>query len=180
MANGKKKGSKNERAVAAFWQEITGLEFSRVPASGGLRWQKKDDITGDIICTDPRKSRRFPFSIECKSYAAINFEHLILGNKKQRIIEFWDQAKEDGLRAKRIPILFMRYNMMPKDTWFVIIHKTIWKLAMKHGLKYAESAQFHITMPGQEDFVIMYSEDFKKIDLKKFMITCKKYRRKWD
>lgn len=133
MANGKKKGNKNEREVAKWWEEWTGLEFSRVPASGGLRWQKKDDISGDIICTDPRKSRRFPFSIECKFYRDINFEHLILGNKTAKIWNFWEQALEDGVRSERVPILYMRYNNMPRNTWFIMVELKVFNLILKRA-----------------------------------------------
>lgn len=177
MANGKKKGSKNERDLSKWFQDWSGLEFSRVPASGGLRWQKKDDISGDIICTDPRKSRRFPFSIEAKFYKDINFEHLILGNKKQKIIDFWEQAKEDGVRSKRIPLLFMRYNGMKKNCWFTIMHKSIYNKALKHGLEETNNAVFEVTIAGQEPFIILNSEDLKEVNFKDFSITIKKLLR---
>lgn len=178
MANGKAKGSKNERGVAKFWQNWSGLEFSRVPASGGLRWQKKDDISGDIICTDPRKSRRFPFSIECKFYKDINFEHLILGNKKQKIIEFWEQAKTDGERARRIPILFARYNGMPKMTWFVAMPIYLFEILKKLNFKF-EGTYFIVSTP-DEDFIICNSNELTRIDFNSFSIKAKKLIRTWD
>lgn len=180
MSNSRAKGSKNERELSKWWQKWSGLEFSRVPASGGLRWQKKDDITGDLICTDPRRSRRFPFSIETKFYKDINFEHLILGNKKQKIIEFWEQAKEDGARANRIPILFMRYNMMPKATWFVAMETRVFKELYKQrgGTDKFEYAFFVVRTPEQE-FTIINSNDLLSTDYKKFSITLKKRKRTW-
>ena len=121
MANSKKKGNKNEREVSKWFQEWTGFEFSRVPASGGLRWQKQDDINGDVICTDKRHGRRMTLSIEAKSYKDINFEHVILGNKRTKILEFWEQTQASAKRANKIPILFMRYNGMPKGIYFVVV-----------------------------------------------------------
>ena len=79
--NSKQKGSRFERSICKFFQDWTGYEFSRVPASGGLRWKKTDNITSDITCSDPKHSRRFSLSVECKSYQEIKFEHLLLGNK---------------------------------------------------------------------------------------------------
>lgn len=38
--NSKQKGSRFERSICKFFQDWTGYEFSRVPASGGLRWKK--------------------------------------------------------------------------------------------------------------------------------------------
>lgn len=50
--NSKKKGNRLELAVTQFMKEWTGYEFSRVPQSGGLRWQNRTSIAGDVICTD--------------------------------------------------------------------------------------------------------------------------------
>ena len=51
--NSKNKGSRFERTICKWFQDWTGYEFNRVPASGGLRWKKTDNITSDISCTDP-------------------------------------------------------------------------------------------------------------------------------
>lgn len=120
MSNGKKKGNKAERIAANWFKQWTGLDFQRVPQSGGLRWQKADNISGDIICADYDHNREFPFSIEVKSYQNINFEHFILGMKSDKILPFWRQAESDGARAGKIPLLYMRYNGMEKDTFFVV------------------------------------------------------------
>lgn len=180
MSNGKRKGNKNERELTKYWQDWTGLEFSRVPQSGGLRWQNMEHITGDIICTDPLKNRRFPFSIETKFHRDIRFEHLILGNKKQKIMEFWEQAVEDGQRANRIPLLFMRYNGMPKQTWFVVISEKLFKLGLRFGLKNNQRTMFTLHIPEQEALVVMHSDDFSNIDYKEFTKTLKKKIRHGD
>lgn len=118
--NSRSKGSKNERELCKFFQDWTSYEFARVPASGGLRWKNTQNTVGDIICTDNFHSRRFKLTIETKFYKDINFEHFILGNKNVKLNEFWEQAKDDGIRSNKIPIVFMRYNNMPKQTWFVM------------------------------------------------------------
>lgn len=117
--NSKKKGNRNERKTAKLFETWTGYPFERVPSSGGLRWAKKSDTVGDIICTDEHHSRYFTFSIECKSHAEIDFSELLLPNKGVKVLEFWEQAAEDAKRANRIPILLMRYNMMPSNYYFV-------------------------------------------------------------
>ena len=123
--NSKNKGSRFERVVAKFWQDWTGYTFSRTPGSGG--WAKAKDSFGDLVCTDSRHSRRFPFSIECKSYQDIRFEHLLLGNKSCKILSFWEQATYDAKRANKIPILIMKYNNMPKEEAFFLIELSIFK-----------------------------------------------------
>lgn len=136
--NSKNKGSTNERNVSKLFQAWTGFEFARVPSSGGLRWKDTDKTVGDLICTDDKHSRYFRFTIEAKFYKEINFEHLLLGNKKVKILEFWQQSLDDSIRAKKIPLVTMRYNGMKKDTHFVILDYNYYNnishlLLTKHG-----------------------------------------------
>lgn len=120
--NSKKKGSKNERDIAKFFKTWTSFEFSRVPQSGGLRWKKTDNITGDIVCSDPNHPGPFMLSVEGKSYKDLRFEHILIPNKKRvKIFDFWDQAIADAERGDKVPICFIRYNSLPKGFWFVII-----------------------------------------------------------
>lgn len=63
--NSRNKGSRFERTIAKAWESWTGYKFSRTPGSGG--WAKAKDAMGDLVCTDEKHSRRFPFSIECKT-----------------------------------------------------------------------------------------------------------------
>ena len=168
MANSRQKGSKNERELCKWFTDWTkGLEFQRVPASGGLRWKKTDDITGDIICSERGSNRKFPFTVEAKFYKDINFEHLILGNKKIKILEFWEQAKEDSIRAQRrkAPMLFMRYNGMPKRVWFVVMEpKTFDEIDHTKG----KHTHFKIQLETGEELYIMNSNDLLNTDYKTF------------
>jgi Holliday junction resolvase len=116
--NSRKKGAKNERNLCKVLQEWAKYEFTRTPASGGLRWKKTDNITGDIVCAEPNVI--FPFTIESKAYKEINFEHLLY-LKDTTIESFWAQAKTDSERGKKIPILMMRYDRLPKDFYFVVL-----------------------------------------------------------
>ena len=130
--NSRAKGSKNERDVCKWWELWTGYEFARVPSSGGLRWGRTTDTTGDIICSDKKHFLRFPFSIECKNYKDINFEHILLGNKNVKILEFWKQACEDGERGGKLPILMMRYNGMKKGDYFFVVDETFGGLLINY------------------------------------------------
>lgn len=119
--NSKAKGNRFERVVCKSFQNWSGYEFSRTPASGGLRWKKADNISSDVVCSDPKHSKKFPFSIEVKNYQEIKFEHILLGLRSCKIISFWEQATKDAKRCGKIPILIMRYNSMPKGEAFFII-----------------------------------------------------------
>lgn len=126
--NSRNKGSRFERTVAKAWESWTGYKFSRTPGSGG--WAKAKDAMGDLVCTDEKHSRRFPFSIECKNYQEIKFEHILLGLRSCKIVSFWEQATKDAKRSGKIPILIMRYNSMPKGEAFFIIEAGLLDLFM--------------------------------------------------
>jgi len=176
MANGKAKGSKGERVLSKWFTQWTGLEFTRVPASGGLRWKSMANATtGDLVCADDRHSRRFQFSVESKSYKDINFEHLILGNKKAKIREFWKQASEDAERGKKVPILFMRYNGMAKNTFFVVMPYYVFNLLLPTVITF-DYPRF--TVHGVDGgLMIMNSNDLLKFDYITLHKKLKTYRR---
>jgi len=173
MANSKKKGNKAERELCKWFQQWTGFPFTRVPASGGLRWKNTNATAGDIICDDERHSRRFQFSVESKSYKDINFEHLILGNKSIKILEFWKQANEDAERSGKIPILFMRYNGMAKNTYFVIIPISVYNLLFPTLITF-DYNRFQVK--GPNPMVIMNSHDLLKFDYIKLHKNLKTFR----
>ena len=176
--NSKKKGSKNERELCKLMQDWTGYEFARVPSSGGLRWKDTDNTVGDIICTDARHGRRFRFAVETKFYQDINFEHLILGNKKVKINEFWDQALADGARAKKEPILFMRYNGMPKQMYFVMMDYNFF-LELPHEDWEREYANFIIQDPTtKSNRIVINSHDLLKLDYQQTHKILKQWLRK--
>lgn len=162
--NSKNKGSRFERAICKWFSEWTGYEFSRVPASGGLRWKKTDNITSDITCTDPKHSRKFPFSIECKNYQDIKFEHTLLGNKGCKIRSFWDQAVNDANRGNKVPILVMKYNNMPKGEAFMMVDHCTgkWLSSKNKNLKY-----WYIHTEDLDTYVFMLSE-IKGLEYKAF------------
>lgn len=138
--NSKNKGSRFERTVAKWFEDWTGYKFSRTPGSGG--WAKAKDSFGDIVCTDEKHSRRFPFSIECKNYKDINFEHILLGTKTCKIKSFWDQAVHDAGRCNKIPLLIVKYNGMPKDEGFLIVDGRVADIIASHLSVVSESARF--------------------------------------
>ena len=122
------KGGNFERKVAkqlTEWWQAAGLEgeFYKTPASGGLRWQKRDDTIGDI-CTP----EGFACTIECKNSEVWDFKELFTEtiakspplikegkgkgkpNSPRTIGEFWYQACDEASRADRIPLLVFSKN----------------------------------------------------------------------
>jgi len=131
--NSKNKGSKGERTLTKVLQDWTGLEFKRSPQSGGLRGHVMDYTVGDIICTDRAfRNKVFPFSIEAKNYGSIDFSTLLeRPNPSSRtntpvnceIDLWWKQTVEDALRGEKLPILFIRFNNLPKEFFYVVLDR---------------------------------------------------------
>lgn len=117
--NVKKKGDKNELRLTKILARWTGTEFTRVPRSGGLRWQNvMNNICGDVVCTNP--FFYFPFSIETKDISNIRITQEL--RKNSVIFRYWKQAKRDSLRAKRIPLMFIRCtNERPKEKYTIFL-----------------------------------------------------------
>lgn len=123
MAQSKRKGNRFELIVSKWFTKWTSFKFNRTPMSGA--WHSNKDAASDITCVDERHAHRCKISVECKSYKEIKFEHLLLGTKTCKILQFWNQACEDAQRAKKVPILCMRYNSMPRDEFFFIVDQRL-------------------------------------------------------
>lgn len=161
MANSKRKGNKFELKVSKWFTEFSGYKFQRVPYSGANHQNK--DLASDIMCSDERHAHRCKISIECKSYQDIRFEHILLGNKRCKITQFWKQVSSDAQRAKKIPILVMRYNSMPSTEFFFIVDERLIKPLTKKHLSHT----MVITSPDTPTlYVFMASEVLKNVSYK--------------
>ena len=122
--NSRKKGCKAERDVAKALEKWANKKFARTPSSGGLNW-KKTNVKGDVVCTT--EGHYFPFCIEVKSYKEINLSYLVIGKRDCILYKFWEQCQRESGEAEKTPILFMRFNGMPKDEWMVVISYELYK-----------------------------------------------------
>lgn len=164
--NSKNKGNRFEREICKVFKKWTGYEFSRVPASGGLRWKKADNITSDVICTDPKHAHRFQFSVECKNYKDLKFDHLLLEKKSCKIFQFWQQVTSDAKRANKLPMLIMKYNGMPKEEAFVVFHVDVGFLLLKEYSKQLKKPYMTIKIKSGLLYVFMLSDIVSNIDYK--------------
>jgi len=159
--NSSKKGGKNERDIAKLFTVWTGVEFVRVPRSGGLQWKSGLSVTGDLIPADPFELVRFPFSIEAKFYASITFQDLILPNKSD-IQKFFDQSTRDGESIGKYPLVLFRYNRMKKHLYFVVMgYKQFIRVRRLMGL---ENGWFNY----KNKFVIFTSDYLFETDFDEF------------
>lgn len=171
--NSRRKGSKSEREVSKLFKEWSGYEFARTPSSGGLQWHNRDLVSGDIICTDVKHGNRFTFSVETKFHKDIKFEHLIMGYDKSDLFKFWAQALRDAEKANKIPLLMVRYNMMPKNMHFIFLPQPFF-LEIKSELTFEYQ---YLIYSGLDRLVIMNSHDLFKSNYKAVHKAAKQYLR---
>ena len=171
MANSKRKGNKFERVISKWFTDFSGFKFQRVPYSGANHQNR--DLASDVMCCDERHAHRCKLSIECKNYKDIRFEHVLLGTKRCKITQFWSQAWNDAQRAKKVPILCMRYNSMPKNEFFFIVDcylaKALFNVTHQHTMQ--------ITAPEVENgnlYIFMASEIIKNATYKDLHKEAKK------
>lgn len=118
--NSKNKGNKAERGVAQALSEWADIKFIRTPSSGGAFHLSGLKVFGDIIPADPQDMVRFPFTVEVKSYKGIDFEAPLLG-QNTNWKDWWNQVDQDAERSGKLPIVFMRRNLMPKGEHYCIL-----------------------------------------------------------
>lgn len=105
----KRKGNTYERRIADLLTESTGVNFRRVPASGG--WNKfstkhvrTDIFTGDLVCD----RSDFLCSIEVKNRVKFSFESILSSPEKAPFTEWWFQCINDANSVKLHPLLFFK------------------------------------------------------------------------
>jgi Holliday junction resolvase len=168
--NSKKKGGKNERDLAHVFKQWTGYEFARVPQSGGLRWRRTLDTTGDLMVADEKHILEFPLSIETKFHKEIDNWKILLG-QESKLDEFWNQAVADARRGKKVPIVFFRYNGLKKGLWFVMISYRVYKILK--SLIYFENGFFNFN----NEFVIFTSNCLFEVPYEEFYKKIKPYQK---
>ena len=105
MVNVKKKGNRNENDFAN-WLQANGIKAYRNSASGATT--AKGDINNSLDMT-----------IECKHVKKINLQ------------EAWKQVKRDAEMASNTPLLAIRFDGMPENTWLMVMNSGDWLEAVK-------------------------------------------------
>lgn len=170
--NSRAKGNRNERVGAGLMTTWTKRKFERTPSSGGLQW-KSSFSKGDIVCT--KEGHYFPFCVEIKAHKEIDFSHLLNPKVKNiKILEFWAQCKRDATKCNKIPLLMMRYDMMPKEFFFIGVPQEFAK-AIHHLLpKDFTSLRYH-NYKTNDPIMFLRSDEFFKISYKETKLIAKEY-----
>jgi hypothetical protein len=127
----KDRGGTFERKIAKLFTEAvtdTPVEtvWHKTPASGGMRWKKRDDVIGDIVCDRPD----FIFTVECKKHEDIDMEVLFYkrkSNTSSDLISFYEQACNEAIRAGKQPMLVVERK---RGKPYMVIPRTIFRSIM--------------------------------------------------
>jgi hypothetical protein len=103
MANPSKlKGTAFETKIVKTLSDALGKEFKRMPLSGAISYLKSDIWL-------PSDTAAWPFSVECKHYAEIEWNNLLTA-KSTEIHDFWRQVYKDATTMNKKPLLIFRWN----------------------------------------------------------------------
>ena len=108
-AKSKQKGNRYERRCAKLLSEFTGVNFRKVPASGGFnkfggQVVAEHAFSGDVICD----KKEFMFSVEAKSQKAFSFVAMLKSPETAKFTEWWKQCVEDAKRVAKLPMLIFK------------------------------------------------------------------------
>ena len=98
------KGARAESDMAKFLKEKTGLDFKRVPLSGGLH--QSHGLKGDLYLVNSLNI----YCIEVKHYKDDHFSSKILTDKTPQILEWWLQTIRESAQISRYPLLIYKFD----------------------------------------------------------------------
>jgi hypothetical protein len=85
------------------------------------------------------------------------------------ILKFWEQGERDAKLAKKMPLLFMRYNGLPKEFHFVALDYTLY-LQIKNKIMGPRNPRLRYTDKNHDIIIITSTEligtDYKEVRLK--------------
>lgn len=102
MVDSRAKGQRAEYKVRDMFREVTGLEWERVPGSGGFG--KQHLLKGDIYI--PNKDTIH--CIEIKSYSDDVINSNLLNPSISQLEKFWAQTEREAKEVGKEPILIFK------------------------------------------------------------------------
>lgn len=110
MVDSRQKGATAETAARDLLRKYTGLQWERVPGSGML--DAKHGLKGDLYLPKTNNS----YAVEVKHYKESHLDHSVLTSKNPQLLEWWEQAKRQGVQLGKKPLLLFKHD---RSKWFV-------------------------------------------------------------
>lgn len=116
--NSKLKGNRGELSACKALKKWSGMEFNRVPNSGGLRWKNSQKVVGDIICES-----EIGWVFEVKNYKEFHLTPVLRHNSI--VLRLYKQVYSDAVRSGKWPMLMLRNNGMPAEEFLIFISSSV-------------------------------------------------------
>lgn len=98
------KGARAETEVAKVLKSKTGLDFKRVPMSGGLH--ESHQLKGDLYLVNSLNI----FCIEVKHYKDDHLTSKVLTDRNPQLLEWWKQTVREAAQISRKPLLIYKFD----------------------------------------------------------------------
>lgn len=102
MVSSRDKGKRAEYAIRDMLRDATGLQWERVPGSGGL--MSSHGLKGDVYVPDTN----IKHCVEVKHYKDDVINYLMLKNPDNQFAKFWAQTVRESGQVGKEPLLFFK------------------------------------------------------------------------
>lgn len=151
MVDSRAKGATAETKVRDDLRKLTGLKWERVPGSGAL--DPKHGLKGDLYVPGALNL----YVTEVKHYKDCHLTSNLLTDKTPQLIEWWVQAKRQGVQVSKKPLLIYKHD---RSKLFAAFEE----------MPTASYRYFYIAIDGHE-FYTSLLEDFIKNEQPVFIKT---------
>lgn len=115
MTDSRAKGQRAEYAVRDLLREATGLDWDRVPGSGGFG--ASHGLKGDIYLPTPT-GKISAFTIEVKHYKDDVLNSNMFNDTISQLEKFWEQTIREASQMNSLPMLIFRKD---RGKWLVAL-----------------------------------------------------------
>lgn len=114
MVDSRAKGQRAEYQVRDLFRAATGLEWERVPGSGGFGKQHK--LKGDIYVPNENTIH----CVEVKNYSDDVINSNLLNSSISQLEKFWMQTEREASEVDKVPILVFKKD---RGKWLIAEQK---------------------------------------------------------
>lgn len=115
MADSRQKGQRGEMQVRDALREATGLQWERVPGSGGYGAQH--GLKGDVYLP-PATGHISRYAVEVKWYKDEQLNSNILNATNSQLEKWWEQTAREAGEMSAKPMLVFKKD---RGTWFACL-----------------------------------------------------------
>jgi hypothetical protein len=168
----KRKGKKYESRVASILSKFTGVNFRRVPMSGGFNKfggvvVAEHVFSGDVLCDN----KSFLYSVEAKNREDVSLTALLKNPESASLTKYWYQCCEDAAVNHRKPIMFFKPNV--NDDWVAVCIYDVEALSLQnssHIIVNIYHAPVMLSIINRDSKGKKLSKEVKEVNMQNFVV----------